>query len=132
MYIILEHPASVSPRQAMLRATYNKYMSVYVECRNRVMEISFGAGDLLCPHLKSVQVNNIHAIVLVRCLSSRAVLSALVHAALQVEHHLILIERESLLFPDQGKHILAQSELDGEAMTMGEPQHTGELREKSE
>jgi hypothetical protein len=116
----------------MLRATYNKYMSVYVECRNRVMEMSLGAGDLLCPHLKSVQVNNIHAIVFVRCLSSRAILSALVNAALQVEHHFILIERESLLFLDQGKHILAQSELDGETMTTGEPRHTGGLREKSE
>jgi hypothetical protein len=51
---------------------------------------------------------------------------------LEVEHHLILIERESLLFPNRCKHILAQSELDGAATTMSGCRHTGGPREKSE
>ena len=100
--------------------------------RDRVMEISLGVSVLLSLHLKSVQINNIHAIVFVYRLGSRAILSALVNAALEIEHHLILIERESLLFPNQRKHILAQSELDGEATTMSGCRHTIGLREKSE
>ena len=94
--------------------------------------ISSGVSVLLSPQLKSVQINNIHAIVFVHRLGTGAILSALVNAALEVEHHLILIKRESLLFPDQRKHILAQSELDEEAMTMSGGLHTGGLREKSE
>ncbi len=100
--------------------------------RNRVMEMSLGVSVLLSLHLKSVQINNIHAIVSVHCLGSGAILSALVNATLQVEHHLILIEREGLFFPDQRKHILAQSMSDGEVTTMSDPRHTGGLREKSE
>jgi hypothetical protein len=96
------------------------------------MEISLDVSVLLSLQLKSVQINNIHAIVFVHRLGSGAILSVLVNAALEVEHRLILIEGESLLFPNQRKHILAQSELDGEATTMSECQHTGGLREKSE
>ncbi len=100
--------------------------------RDRVMEISLGVSLLLSLQLKSVQINNIHAIVFIHRLGSGAILSALVNAALEVEHYLILIERESLLFPNQGKHILAQSGSDGKATTMSGCQHTGGLREKSE
>jgi hypothetical protein len=100
--------------------------------RNRVMEISLGVSVLLSLQLKSVQINYIHAIVFVHRLGSGAILSALVNAALEVEHHLILIERESLLFPNQRKHILAQSELAEAATTMSGCRHTGGLREKSE
>lgn len=100
--------------------------------RNRVMEISLGISVLLSLLLKSVQINDIHAIFFVHRLGSGAILSALVNAALEVEHHLILIERESLLFPNRCKHILAQSELDGAATTMSGCRHTGGPREKSE
>ena len=96
------------------------------------MEVSLGVSVLLSLQLKSVQINNIHAIIFVHRLGSGAILSALVNAALEVEHHLILIEGESLLFPNQSKHILTQWELDGEATTMSGCQHTGELMEKSE
>jgi hypothetical protein len=88
--------------------------------RNRVTERSLGVSVLLSLQLKSVQINNIHAIVFVHRLGSGAILSALVNTALEVEHHLILIERESLLFPNQRKHILTRSELGGEATTMSE------------
>jgi hypothetical protein len=88
--------------------------------RNRVTEISLGVTVLLSLQLKSVQINNIHAIVFVHRLGSGAILLALVNATLEVEHHFILIERESLPFPNQRKHILAQSELDEQAMTMSE------------
>lgn len=98
---------------------------------NKVMEISLGVSVLLSLQLKSVQINNIHAIVFVHRLGSGAIFSALVNAALEIEHHFILIERESLLLPDQSKHILV-IELDGEATTMSGCQHTGGLREKSE
>jgi hypothetical protein len=103
-----ENPASPVLHHPVMQCHYhvksNKYMSVYVH--NRVMEIFLGVSVLLGLQLKSVQINNIHAIVFVHRLGSRALLSALVNAALEVEHHLILIERESLLFPDQSKHIL--------------------------
>lgn len=48
----------------------------------KVMEISLGVGVLLGFQLKSVQINNIHAIILVHRLASRAIFSALVNAAL--------------------------------------------------
>lgn len=99
--------------------------------RSRVMEISLGVSVILSLQLKSVQINKIHAIVVVHLLGSRVILSGLVNAALEVEHHLILVECESLLFPNQRKHILTQSELDGEATTTSGCQHTGGSREKS-
>jgi hypothetical protein len=62
-----------------------------------------------------VQINNVHAIIFVRRLSSGAILLTLVNAALQVKHHFILLESESLLFPDRGEHVLTISQLDDEA-----------------
>lgn len=67
----IEHPGSI--------VQSNKYMS---SVRNKVMELSLGVSVLLSLHLKSVQINNIHAIISVHCLGPRAILSALVNAAL--------------------------------------------------
>ena len=53
-----------------------------------------------------MKINNVHAIILVRCLGSGAILLTLVNTALKVEHHLILLERESSLFANGRKHIL--------------------------
>lgn len=69
---------SITPSCNVTTAKLNKYMS---SVRKRV-EISLGDGVLLSLHLKSVQVNNIHAIIFVHRLGSRAILSALVYAAL--------------------------------------------------
>lgn len=47
--------------------------------RNKIMEVSLGVGVILNLHRKSVQINNIHAIIWIHRLASRA---ALVNAAL--------------------------------------------------
>lgn len=58
--------------------------------------------------LKSVQIDNIHAIVAISCLCSSGLAPIRVHAALQVEHSLVLVEVEFLFMTDAGKHILPQ------------------------
>ncbi len=47
-----------------------------------------------------MQINNVHAIIFVRRLGSGMILLTLVNTALQVEHHLVLLERERPLFVD--------------------------------
>ena len=53
-----------------------------------------------------MQINNVHAIIIVRRLGSGAILLTLVNTALQAEHHLVLLKRESSLLVDRCEHIL--------------------------
>ena len=56
-----------------------------------------------------MQINNVHAIIIVRRLGSGAILLTLVNTALQTEHHLVLLKRESSLLVDRCEHILEKS-----------------------
>lgn len=53
-----------------------------------------------------MQIDDIHAIVPVCGLRSAILRLAWVHATLQVQHGLVLIEGEDLLLPNTAQHVL--------------------------